>query len=161
MTCTASVSAGTARLFNSAALPTCPVSATAAASTRSLSAATAAVCFNLPPNNARPELDQESIQDIRDSHFPGGSKASDDKSLYHANVTDSGLQTILQAGLQDATPWILNSTNYYEKTFAYSGVGNRSITYGAGLPSTSIVLVVEKFAANGTVGIITMYPGDA
>ena len=55
-----------------------------------------------------------------------------------------------------------NIKGYYEKTFAYAGVGNRSIKYGNGSPSTKVTVVVEAQSDNyGVVEVVTMYPADA
>ena len=56
---------------------------------------------------------------------------------------------------------MLNTNNYYEKTFPYSGVGTKSPQAGGG-PSNTITLVAAKFANQyGVVDLITVYPANA
>ena len=107
-------------------------------------------------------LSLKAINGIRDYHFPGGSQADDTKGLFLTKITNRDLATILDVGLRDAGPWAQNARGYYEKTFAYTGVGNRSIKYGSGLPSTKVTVVVEGQPDNyGVVDVVTMYPADA
>ena len=160
LTCAQSTSAGSAPLFNSPVLPACPATVTATNFADMLAAASAPACYHLPPNGALPVLWQRNIQDIRDSHFPGGKKVDSSKSLFHEDVSDSKLEEIREAALKDSSPWSEgSSSNYYQKTFPYAGVGDRS----NGSPATSIVILVEKYfseAPDGTktVEVINMYP---
>jgi hypothetical protein len=159
MTCTATGYLGNAPLFG----PTASACTTATNTvTRQPSIAAAAACYNLPPSG-NVQLDLEAIKGIRGSHFPGGSKADNTKGLFLSTITNRDLGKIVDTGLKDTGPWTLNASNYYEKTFPYSGVGNRSITFGNGLPSTKVTIVVAKFADpdTGLVDVITMYPADA
>ncbi|WP_327110883.1 hypothetical protein OG206_00175 [Streptomyces sp. NBC_01341] len=163
LTCAASVPAGTAKLFNLPSLPDCSTTAAtattaapAAGSMQRIAAVTA--CYNLPPSKIFPYLGDVAIDvNIRPYHFPGGTHVDDTKGLFFSSVTDSDLAHIFEAGMMDQGNWTLNSSNYYEKTFPYSGVGVRSVKFGNSLPSTQVTLVVSKF----TDDIITMYPADA
>ena len=107
---------------------------------------------------------------MRNVHFEtsgdnkdNGTKYDPKKGTFLPTVTDRDLAKIVDTGLQDQGPWTLNKDNYYEKTFAYSGIGKRSATFGNGLPSNTVTLVVEQFPEPkyGTVEIVTMYPADA
>ena len=157
-TCYAAGPQGVAPLF---AASSSPCKATATNSARQTLAAAGAACYNNPPSGSV-MLSLKAINEIRDYHFPGGSRVDDTKGLFLDKVTNRDLANILDKGLQDSGPWVLNKSNYYEKTFAYSGVGNRSSKYGKGLPSTAVTLVVEKFADKyGVIDVVTMYPADS
>ena len=114
-------------------------------------------CYNNPPSG-NVQLSLGAVQDIRTYHFPGGSGVDSSKGLFYSTVTNGDLAKILDAGLRDSIPWVLNGSNYYEKTFPYSGVGTKSVQAGGG-PATAITLVVAKFPNYyGLVDVITMYP---
>lgn len=159
-TCAASNSAGTAKLFNLPSLPACSPTATAASATPDPlhDVIAAASCYNLPPSGVFPWFGDTAIDvNIRPYHFPGGAYVDNSKGLFLSSVTDNDLAHVFEAGMTDAGSWKLNASNYYEKTFSYSGVGFRSVDFGGGLPSTKITLVVGKFGDE----VITMYPADA
>lgn len=118
----------------------------------------AASCYNLPPTGDIPLLSLRAINNIRDYHFEGGSNADDTKGLFYSTLTNSDLTKIWEAGMTDTGDWQLNSSNYYEKTFAYSGAGIQSPLYGAGSPATKVTLVVEQYGAGGYSEVVTMYP---
>ncbi|MFI9648389.1 hypothetical protein ACIHAA_19085 [Streptomyces sp. NPDC052040] len=101
-----------------------------------------------------------AINNIRDSHFQGGTKADQTKGLFLPSVTNKTLSQIYDAGLSDASAWKLNSSGYYEKTFPYANVGLRSEKCGNSLPSTQVTIVVERYGANGYNEVVTMYPAD-
>jgi hypothetical protein len=158
--CSATTGVGSAPLFAPTSNP-CATASTSAYATDATYAADAAssTCYNYPPSG-NVQLDLKAIHDIRDTHFPGGIKVDNSKGLFLPTVTNRGLANILDTGLQDTGPWVLNANNYYEKTFPYSGVGTKSAQAGGG-PSSSITLVVEKFADKyGLVGVVTMFPAN-
>jgi hypothetical protein len=157
LSCTQSTPAGSVLLFNSPVLPACPATATAASLAHMLAAASTSACYNLPPGDGLPVLWERNLQEIRDSHFPGGRKVDSSKSLFHPNISNNDLQTILEAGLKDSSPWTDSSSGlYFQKTFPYSGVGDRSDGY----PATNIVILVSVDVENAynTVEVINMYP---
>ena len=129
-------------------------------SARLASAAADKDCYNLPPSG-KVVLSLKAIKEIRDRHFAAGSHVDNAKGLFLKEITNRDLAKILDTGLKDTSRWALNSSNYYEKTFAYAGVGNRSIEWGHGLPSTKVTVVVGQFARHGIVDVVTMYPADA
>jgi hypothetical protein len=122
-----------------------------------LAAASAPACYNLPPNEALPVLWERNLKDIRDSHFPGGKKVDTSKSLFHSNISNTDLQRILEAGLKDPSTWTGSSSGlYFQKTFPYAGVGDRS----NGSPATDILILVSKTVDEpyNTTDVINMYP---
>lgn len=162
MTCAATIPAGTAQFFNLPALPFCSTTATAGLKEDSAiggnGVAAVPACYKLPPSGDFPFLGIGAIDgNIRPYHFPGGAHTDDTKGLFYSSITDEDLAYIFEAGMMDQGPWSLNKDNYYEKTFPYSGVGERSVDYGGSLPSTQVTLVVAKFGDT----IITMYPADS
>jgi hypothetical protein len=157
LTCTWSTPAGSVFLFNSPVLPACPATETATDSAPVPAAASTPACYHLPPGEALPVLWERNLQEIRDSHFPGGRKVDKSKSLFHPDITNTDLQTTLEAGLKDPSPWSESSSElYFQKTFPYAGVGNRS----DGSPATNIVILVSKDVeeAYKTAEVINMYP---
>ncbi|WP_236796572.1 ALF repeat-containing protein [Amycolatopsis sp. GM8] len=138
-------------------LQACVPNSLARVPTADMAAAANSGCYNYPPSG-NVQLDLKAVTNIHDSHFPGGSKVDSSKGLFFSTVTNGDLAKILDTGLQDSNLWALNASNYYEKTFPYSGVGTKSAQAGGG-PSTAITLVVDKFPGPyGLVDIVTMYP---
>ncbi|MFI6785048.1 hypothetical protein [Micromonospora sp. NPDC050276] len=153
--------AGVAPLFAPTSQPCAAAPAAATDTAAHTPGAALAACYNYPPSG-NVQLDLKAINDIRDYHFPGGSHVDNSKGLFLPTVTNRDLAKILDTGLQDSRPWALNANNYYEKTFAYSGVGTKSAQAGGG-PSNTITLVVAKFGDEdtGLADVITMYPANA
>ena len=102
-----------------------------------------------------------AINNIRDYHFEGGKGADDTKGLFYSTLTNNDLQKIWETGMASTDKWKLNSSNYYEKTFAFTGAGIQSPVYGNGAPATKVTLVVEKYGNGQFSEIITMYPATA
>jgi hypothetical protein len=161
MTCTATAFVGVAPLFAPSSQPCTAARAPATDSAHRTATQAGAACYNYPPSG-NVQLDLRAIQDIRDTHFPGGSKVDSSKGLFLSTVTNRDLAKVLDTGLQDSGSWALNENNYYEKTFPYSGVGTKSPQAGGG-PSHTITLVVAKFNDPDTSlsDVITMYPANA
>lgn len=118
----------------------------------------AAPCYNLPPTGDIPLLSLRAITNIRNYHFEGGSNADGTKGLFYSTLTNSNLTKIWETGMVDAGSWKLNSSNYFEKTFTFTGAGIQSPLYGAGAPATKVTLVVEQYGAGGYSEVVTMYP---
>ncbi|MFD0376946.1 hypothetical protein [Streptomyces sp. NPDC127112] len=106
----------------------------------------------LPKGVMMPELDKRALKDMREYHFPGGGQVDRTKGLFKPNVTDSDLEKIFEEGMKHPNPFEENADFYFEKTFAYSGVGFTSEMAGS-LPATRITLVISKYG-----DVITMYP---
>lgn len=116
-------------------------------------------CYNLPPSGQIPLLTLRAIKNIRDSHFDGGSAVDSSKGRFYSHLTNTDLQKIWEAGMTSADKWKLNSTGYFEKTFAYEGAGTLSTSHGNGAAATQVTLVVEQYGAGPTSEVVTMYPG--
>ncbi|MDQ0933375.1 hypothetical protein [Streptomyces turgidiscabies] len=107
----------------------------------------------LPCGFEMPELDARAIDDIREYHFPGGSKVTDLKGTFRADLTNGDLHKIFEKGLE--TPMTgPNADNYYERVFD-SGIADVGVTSGKqGAQMTSrIMLVCSKWG-----DVITMFP---
>jgi hypothetical protein len=99
--------------------------------------------FQPPPPSGLPTLTGRSIENIRATHFPGGKAVDDSKGLFKAEITDSGLEAIVVAGLQDATSWFDNG-DFYERTFYYPNAGYKSVQAGRGVAANYVTMVVGK-----------------
>ncbi|MFC9287036.1 hypothetical protein [Streptomyces sp. NPDC057052] len=115
-------------------------------------------CYNLPPSGEIPLMSLRAINNIRDYHFEGGKSADDTKGLFYSTLTNSDLQKIWETGMMSTDSWKLNSSNYYEKTFTFTGAGIQSPRYGNGAPATKVTLVVEQYGHGGYSEVVTMYP---